>query len=467
LKILELRLKNLNSLYGEWCIDFTHPDYHSNGIFALTGPTGAGKSTILDAICLALYGATPRLGKITKSSNDLMSRHCGECYAEVLFESKAGRFRCRWEQRRARKSHSGKLQDQKHEIGEADSKKLLETKKSLVLSVIEEKTGMDFERFTRSILLAQGGFDNFLKADVEQKSKILEQITGTEIYTQISQLVHERWREEKDQLQRLLAETESISLLEPEQEQAFKVRLFSQQQAHQSLSEQSHGTQKAIIWLETVAKLEQELAWVHLEIETLAKQQEAFQLDKERLDQALKAAVFDVQYAGIRALRQQLNEDQNSLQQLQSQEPKLQIAFDEGAQHLESAEQALEKNRRALADVSATLQKVRSLDQQMQQQCVIVEELQQACVAEQNSIHLTQQALAAHQSKLRAEEDKYQSTQLYLQNNAQDGHLASLLPSIEHLSDNLLIKQKNLKHLQVSLEQVQQTLLRLTVRANT
>jgi len=63
MKLLELRFKNLNSLYGEWIIDFRNPEYVSNGIFALTGPTGAGKSTILDAICLALYGATPRLGR--------------------------------------------------------------------------------------------------------------------------------------------------------------------------------------------------------------------------------------------------------------------------------------------------------------------------------------------------------------------------------------------------------------------
>ncbi len=66
MRILELRFKNLNSLAGEWRIDFTHPEYESSGIFAIVGPTGSGKTTILDAICLALYGQTPRLGKITK-----------------------------------------------------------------------------------------------------------------------------------------------------------------------------------------------------------------------------------------------------------------------------------------------------------------------------------------------------------------------------------------------------------------
>ena len=69
MKILELRFKNLGSLYGEWAIDFTDPEYVTGGIFALTGPTGAGKSTILDAICLALYGRTPRLPRINRSGN--------------------------------------------------------------------------------------------------------------------------------------------------------------------------------------------------------------------------------------------------------------------------------------------------------------------------------------------------------------------------------------------------------------
>jgi len=85
MKIQLLRFKNLNSLYGEWLIDFTDPAYLANGIFAITGPTGSGKSTILDAISLALYGMTPRLKKVVKSSNEIMSRKTAECFAEVVF----------------------------------------------------------------------------------------------------------------------------------------------------------------------------------------------------------------------------------------------------------------------------------------------------------------------------------------------------------------------------------------------
>ena len=85
MRITQLRFKNLNSLYGEWRIDFTHPRYIEDGIFAITGITGAGKSTLLDALCLALYGETPRLGKITDKQNDVMSRHTADCFAGGVF----------------------------------------------------------------------------------------------------------------------------------------------------------------------------------------------------------------------------------------------------------------------------------------------------------------------------------------------------------------------------------------------
>ncbi len=191
MRILGVRFKNLNSLAGEWQVDFTHPAYASDGIFAITGPTGAGKTTILDAICLGLYGRTPRLEKVTKSSNEIMSRQTGECFAEVTFETQKGRYRCHWSQHRARKQPEGELQPARHEIADADSG-VLESKITQVGELIEKVTGMDFDRFTRSMLLAQGGFTAFLQASPDERAPILEQITGTEIYSHISMKVHER-----------------------------------------------------------------------------------------------------------------------------------------------------------------------------------------------------------------------------------------------------------------------------------
>ena len=91
MRIQNIRFQNLNSLTGIWEIDLTRPDFVSAGIFAITGPTGAGKTTILDAICLALYGRTPRLKTLSDSENEIMSRQTGECMAEVVFQIASGR----------------------------------------------------------------------------------------------------------------------------------------------------------------------------------------------------------------------------------------------------------------------------------------------------------------------------------------------------------------------------------------
>jgi exonuclease SbcC len=119
-----------------------------------------------------------------------MSRQTGECFAEVTFETQKGRFRCHWSQHRARKRPGGEFQAPKHEIADADSGKIIEAKIRDVAYRIEKVTGMDFDRFTRSMLLAQGGFAAFLQAVPDERAPILEQITGTEIYSRMSIRVH-------------------------------------------------------------------------------------------------------------------------------------------------------------------------------------------------------------------------------------------------------------------------------------
>ena len=339
MRILQVRFKNLNSLVGEWEIDLTHPSFASDGIFAITGPTGAGKTTILDAICLALYGRTPRLNKVTKSGNEIMSRQTGECYAEIMFESQAGRFRCHWGQHRARKKADGKLADAKHEISDVETGKPIETKKSLVSGVIEEKTGMDFDRFTRSILLAQGGFDTFLKADVEQKSRILEQITGTEIYTEISRRVHERQRDEREKLNLLRAETSGIAVLEPEQEKEIQQDLEDKQEQEKELDAQTAETGKAIAWLAGIDGLKKDISSLSEEAEKLQTELESFNPEREQLSRARKAAELNGEYSNLTAVRKQQSDDQETLKTAEGKLPELEKSSREQEESLKGAEE--------------------------------------------------------------------------------------------------------------------------------
>ncbi|MBE0558141.1 MAG: AAA family ATPase, partial [Proteobacteria bacterium] len=259
MRILDVRFKNLNSLAGEWQVDFTHPAYASDGIFAITGPTGAGKTTIMDAICLALYGSTPRLGKVTRSGNEIMSRQTGECFAEVTFETAKGRYRCHWSQHRARKNPDGELQQARHEIADADSGRVLESKINQVGELIDRVTGMDFGRFTRSMLLAQGGFAVFLQASPGERSPILEQITGTEIYSRISMHVHERRAAELEKCALMQAELKGIRVLGEEEEREQQDRLKEKQGQEAGLAAKMKDLARALTWVEGMAAREREL----------------------------------------------------------------------------------------------------------------------------------------------------------------------------------------------------------------
>ena len=220
MKILRIKFLNLNSLpCGD--IDLEKGPLSQAGIFAITGPTGAGKSTILDAITLALYGRAARYG-VAPNPENMMSRHTGECSAEVLFEVPRGRFISRWDLRRARGKSTGNLQAPKRTIIDAVSEKVLAERLGDADRLIEELTGLDYGRFLRSVLLAQGEFAQFLKASANDRAALLESLTGTEIYSELSVLAYQECAQRE---QALAIEEEALGrlVLFSEEERAAKI----------------------------------------------------------------------------------------------------------------------------------------------------------------------------------------------------------------------------------------------------
>lgn len=376
MRILHIRFKNLNSLVGEWSIDLTQPDYLSDGLFAITGPTGAGKSTILDAICLGLYGCTPRLGRITKSANDIMSRHTGECFAQITFETQHGQFESTWSQHRARKKAEGELQNPQHKLISITQKQTLAEKLLEVSREIEVVTGLDFERFTRSILLAQGSFAAFLQASADERAPILEQITGTQIYSEISIKVHERSTQERKQLTQLQAELKSLRLLDQQEEQHLREQLAQCHiQAH-DLTHQIKTTEAALHWRQHLAQLEQELEQVAQNKQQLNAQQLAFEPEQKRLQQALQALELAGDYQPLLLMRKQSNELSQQQSHLEQQIPHAEMHLQQAQAALALAQQTWQQAKDESARQRPLLNQVRAIDFKLAHQHTQLQQLQ-------------------------------------------------------------------------------------------
>ena len=233
MKILAIRLKNLTSIEGTVEVDFMAEPLHSEGIFAISVPTGAGKSTLLDALCLALYDKAPRFATSVENVNladvgdnqinqsdvrNLLRRGTSDGYAEVDFLGIDGRrYRSRWSVRRTRNKINGSLQPQTLEVKELDTEKEFQgTKKELLIQLVE-LVGLTYEQFTRTVLLAQNDFATFLKSKGAAKAELLEKLTGTGVYSRISQEVYARNKAAQEEVTLIQNRMNVIELM-PEEE---------------------------------------------------------------------------------------------------------------------------------------------------------------------------------------------------------------------------------------------------------
>lgn len=360
MRITRLRFKNLNSLKGEWSIDFTQAPFTDSSLFAITGPTGAGKSTLLDAICVALYHETPRLSSLSASANELMTRHTSDCLAEVEFEVQGQHYRAFWSQRRARDRVDGALQAPKVELATRDGR-ILSSQSNDKLKRIAAITGLDFARFTKSMLLAQGGFAAFLTASANERAELLEELTGTEIYGDISVAVFENARAARQQLQQHQAQADGVQLLSDEERAALQAEGQRLQRELAQVQQDHAQLQAQLQWQQQLAQAEQAL--------------QAADQGCAQADQALAAAAPQLQRLALDAPAQALQPRHQAWQRAQAAQAEgearcAQLADEQQAQRAAQAHrqhQAAQLAARAAATQQQQLESLAAEHQALQQ----------------------------------------------------------------------------------------------------
>ncbi|NUF21655.1 AAA family ATPase [Acinetobacter oleivorans] len=357
MKILSIRIKNLASLSDEHFIDFESAPLAHAGLIAIVGKTGAGKSTILDAMCLALFNRVPRLkdsdGKLkdvdgsellTNSPLTVLRRGTGHGFAELCFIAQdQKRYLARWEIKRARENPNGKLQSVQRHLKCLTDGVVLADKAKAVDEKVKQITQLSFEQFTRAVLLAQSEVTAFLKARDSERGELLEYLTNSSIFAKIGELAFRKTADIAKQRKQLEEFLGHIEILSDEEITAFTKQYQQAEQNHQQLEQQKNVLDKQQQWFERKAKLEQEVQAKQQQFQT--QQNHHQQLAPER-EQLQRLEVFS-------EIRQQVFQQSQNLQTLQQLEPQIQQAqtkfnelvhvFETGQKQYQLAEQQLKQ----------------------------------------------------------------------------------------------------------------------------
>jgi exonuclease SbcC len=330
MKILAIRGKNLASLEGDFEIDFTAEPLRSAGIFAITGSTGSGKSTLLDALCLALFDTTPRLSSVSSNSNiqdnkndsitlkdsrNILRRGAVEGMAEVDFVSLSGdHYRSTWSVGRAGNKFSGRLRNVAITLVNLTTNVPEQGTKTELLKQIVALVGLTFDQFTRSVLLAQGDFATFLKAKQGDKAELLEKLTGTDIYSRISQSIYQKSKQAETELNMLKDQIKGVELLSDEQSETLELERKQIAESSVSVKKDSAILDQKIKWITVEEELKREVTTAEAQfveakmaIETAAPRYDYV----ARIDEVQE--IRDV-YNELQSTLKQWNENRASLQ---------------------------------------------------------------------------------------------------------------------------------------------------------
>lgn len=467
MKILSLKFNNLNSLKGNWHIDFTDDAFVRDGIFAIIGQTGAGKTTILDAICLAIYGETPRINQISTTQNELMSLGAGECGAQVELQISGKMYRFTWQQRRAGGKADGKLQAVKREISQikhvGDDGKILESKIKLCEKKAVEIMHMNFEQFTRSVMLAQGNFAAFLKAAAGEKGAILEQITGTQIYGRIGTKAFEIQKQKRQELTALQDKLDDSEIMADDEFNALKASIEADKAALHKKQDTLKDTETHIKKLEQKQTIEQKIQKLTQSLVEHEQAREHFKPKFAALELANNAFAIHDEYTKLSHLREQANQVRDDILKLESDLNHAQQSITESSIEQGNAAKNLKDVESEEAAAQPIFKQVRELDGQLSHLNEQKDRLNQTISQNNQNIQALNnniQSLLNDQTKTNEILKELQDTLRYdVADLGQDlGRLNAEHTQLNSQIQEIQILNQDLNHHQAALENLQNTI---------
>ncbi|WP_439881851.1 AAA family ATPase [Pontibacter sp. MBLB2868] len=428
MKILSVRFQNLNSLKGEHEIRFDQSPLAEAGLFAITGPTGAGKTTILDAITVGLYGMAHRHNN--DKPLELMTRHTAESFSEVEFETDGLRYRSKWHLRRSRGKVDGNIQPVHMELYSFKENSLFDLKPSEVAGKVAEICGLDYSQFLRSVMLSQGDFARFLKATPNERSTLLEKITDTGIYSEISKYAFEKARTERQKRDDLERKLQDIELLPDEMRQAYTESINTLTNQETNLQATLHQLQEQVQWLQLVAQLQtkqqQNQSALQVQEQKLAQLQPEFQ----KLKHHEQAHQFVGELAEIRSANSKLSEVRAELQLLDKRLPELEAELELTGKTAIEADKAKAQQEEAQQKLEPLLEQVTKLDHQLSTIRDAYGKNKLAYVSFEEQLKLVQAQCLARQQELEKLTSEATSIKSWLKQNEKAEDLREHLPEL-------------------------------------
>lgn len=299
---LELSLEGFTSFRREQCLNFSELD-----LFAITGATGAGKSSLLDAITFALFGTTIRS---SKNISDLVSQGSETLKVQFRFSVGSTQYRIlrRWRYRP--KSPENKVLLEAFQNGDWEP---LANSSTTVLNTVEQILGMDFDTFTRVIILPQGKFDEFLKGDAAKRREILRQLAGFEIFEQMRKEATDLTKLLKTERETRERQLEELEAPAPEEFAAKQAQLATLEAEIPQLNQAVSASQKALAEAEQLFHQIQRQQDLQATLARLQARRSELQSLEQQLEKAQIANHLQADWARLDEARKQLQEAEKNL----------------------------------------------------------------------------------------------------------------------------------------------------------